>query len=182
VTQTSRFEQVVMPHMDAAFNLARWLCGNSHDAEDIAQEAVLRAFRFFDGLRGEDARAWLLKIVRNTYYSEWRRTRGHDHAAEFDEEIHTALDTHGDPESIHARRQEVRLVDEALALLPLEYREALVLREIEDLSYREIAEMLDIPMGTVMSRIARARRMLQERVRRAEINRRASTSPKLQSA
>ena len=182
VTQSRKFEQLVMPHMDAAFNLARWLCGNSHDAEDIAQEAMLRAFRFFDGLRGDDARAWLLKIVRNTYYSEWRRGRGHDDSTEFDEEIHTTLHTRDDPESIHSRMQDVKLLDAALAQLPVEYREALVLREIEDLSYKEIAGMLEIPIGTVMSRIARARRLLQERVMRTEIKARPRTSPKLQSA
>jgi RNA polymerase sigma-70 factor (ECF subfamily) len=165
----ARFEQVAMPHMDAVYNLARWLTGDAHDAQDVAQEAMLRAYRFFSGFRGEDARTWLLKIVRNTYYTQWRRVRAHDMPAEFDEELHSlgGDDTtpamgraDANPESIVARAEDVRLLDRALASLPVEFREALVLRELEDLSYKEIAAALDIPIGTVMSRIARGRRLL----------------------
>ncbi len=166
---TASFEQVAMPHLDAAYNLARWLAGNDHDAEDVTQEAMLRALRFFDGFRGGDARTWLLTIVRNTYYSHWRRARGRDEATEFDEELHSMGDdalrfaAHGaNPEHIHARTQDVKLLDRALGEIAAEYREALVLREIEDLSYQEISDVLAVPMGTVMSRISRGRRLLRE--------------------
>ena len=160
-----------MPHMDAAYNLARWLTGNGHEAEDVTQEALLRAYRFFASFRGEDARTWLLRIVRNTFYTEWRRARSRDESAEFDEEIHSLPDDDSlpamgradtNPESILARADEVRLLDRALEGLPVEYREVLVLREIEDLSYKQIAAALEIPIGTVMSRIARGRRLLAE--------------------
>jgi RNA polymerase sigma-70 factor, ECF subfamily len=172
VTKTDpalRFQQLVMPHMDAAYNLARWLAGNAHDAEDITQEAFLRAFKFFDSLRGDDAKMWLLKIVRNTFYSQWRRARGRDESTEFDEQIHSLGDGDGiagagraddNPEAILARGEDMRLLDRALDEIPVEYREALVLREIEDLSYKEIAAAMEVPIGTVMSRIARGRRLL----------------------
>jgi RNA polymerase sigma-70 factor (ECF subfamily) len=157
-----------MPHMDAAYNLARWLTGNSHDADDVVQEAFLRAFKFFETFRGEDARTWILKIVRNTFYTQWRRARSRDESAEFDEEQHSLggddeiPGAAANPESIVSSSQDIALLDRALGGLPEEFREALVLREIEDLSYKEIAATLDIPMGTVMSRIARARRLLLE--------------------
>jgi RNA polymerase sigma-70 factor (ECF subfamily) len=172
VTENQRaasFEQVAMPHLDAAYNLARWLAGNDHDAQDVTQEAMLRALRFFDGFRGGDARTWLLTIVRNTYYSHWRRARGRDEATEFDEELHSMGDdalrfaAHGaNPEHACARAQDVKLLDRALGEIPAEYREALVLREVEDLSYKEIADALAVPMGTVMSRISRGRGLLRE--------------------
>jgi RNA polymerase sigma-70 factor (ECF subfamily) len=165
--QAATFEQVAMPHLHAAYNLARWLAGNDHDAEDVTQEAMLRALRFFAGFRGGDARTWLLTIVRNTYYSHWRRARGRDAATEFDEEVHSldgdalGVAAHdANPERIYARTQDVKLLDRALGEIPAEYREALVLREIEDLSYKAIAELLAVPMGTVMSRISRGRRLL----------------------
>ena len=157
-----------MPHMDAAYNLARWLTGNSHDADDVVQEAFLRAFKFFDSFRGEDARTWILRIVRNTFYTQWRRARSRDESAEFDEEQHSLggddelPGAAANPESIVSSAQDIALLDRALGDLPEEFREAIVLREIEDLSYKEIAATLDIPMGTVMSRIARARRLLLE--------------------
>jgi len=157
-----------MPHMDAAYNLARWLTGNSHDADDVVQEAFLRAFKFFDTFRGDDARTWILKIVRNTFYTQWRRARSRDESAEFDEEQHSlggddaVPGAAANPESIVSSSQDIALLDRALGGLPEEFREALVLREIEDLSYKEIAATLDITMGTVMSRIARARRLLLE--------------------
>lgn len=157
-----------MPHMDAAYNLARWLTGNSHDADDVVQEAFLRAFKFFETFRGEDARTWILKIVRNTFYTQWRRARSRDESAEFDEEQHSLggddeiPGASANPEAIVSSAQDIALLDRALGELQEEFREALVLREIENLSYKEIAATLDIPMGTVMSRIARARRLLLE--------------------
>ena len=157
-----------MPHMDAAYNLARWLTGNTHDADDVVQEAFLRAFKFFASFRGEDARTWILRIVRNTFYTQWRRARSRDESTEFDEEQHSPggddeiPGSAANPESIVSSAQDIALLDRALGDLPDEFREAIVLREIEDLSYKEIAATLDIPMGTVMSRIARARRLLLE--------------------
>ena len=161
-----------MPHMKSAYNLARWLAGNDSDAEDITQEAFLRAFRFFDSFRGEDPRAWLLAIVRNTYYTQWRQARSSSESTAFEEEIHSlgdddSLNSFGrtgaaDPVSILSGRDDMRLLDRALEQLSIEYREALVLRELEDLSYKEIAATLDVPIGTVMSRIARGRRLLLE--------------------
>jgi RNA polymerase sigma factor (sigma-70 family) len=168
-TAVKTFNEVAMPHLDAAFNLARWLTGNSHDAEDVTQEAFLRAYKFFHTFRGDDARSWLLKIVRNTFYTFWRQDRRHDSDLEFDEDMHSAHDAsrpeascHADldPAGIVGRKEEIRLLDQALATLPTEFREALVLREIEDLSYKQIASALEIPIGTVMSRIARGRQLL----------------------
>jgi RNA polymerase sigma-70 factor (ECF subfamily) len=167
-TQRSRtFDEVAMPHLDAAYNLARWLCGNAEDAEDVTQEACMRAFRFIEGFRGGDARAWLLRIVRNTCYSRWRSERNRPGLVEFDEDLHGIADegvadasAANDPESLMLGAERVRLLDRALASLPEDFREALVLRELESLSYKEIAESLEIPIGTVMSRISRARRLL----------------------
>ena len=164
------FDEVAMPHLDAAYNLARWLCGNGEDADDITQEAFLRAFRFFHTFRGDDARTWILKIVRNTFYSFWRQGRRHGTALEFDEEIHSIEGeshfAHGfgrsdlDPESLLRNAQDIRMLERAIESLPVEFREALVLREIEELSYKQIAGALDIPIGTVMSRLARGRQLL----------------------
>ena len=167
---TLRFEQVVLPHLDAAYNLARWLTGNAHDADDVTQEACMRALRFFGTFRGGDARTWLLRIVRNTFYSLWRQGKRRETPLEFDEDLHSLPgDGAGplpfaqadlDPESLARRAEDMRLLDRALGEIPDEFREVLVLREIEDLSYKQVAEALEIPMGTVMSRISRARRML----------------------
>ncbi|MET0217933.1 MAG: sigma-70 family RNA polymerase sigma factor [Burkholderiales bacterium] len=174
-TRSERFQQVVLPHLHGAYNLARWLCRNDHDAEDIVQEACLRAFRFFDGFHGEDARAWLLTIVRNTTWTWLQQNRRHELSTPFDEQFHgpeegasvTILNQpDSNPESILAREDDRGLVNRALEMLPLEFREVLVLREMEDLSYREISEIASIPMGTVMSRLARARRLLGEHLRR----------------
>jgi RNA polymerase sigma factor (sigma-70 family) len=159
-----QFEDVAMMHLDAAFNLARWLTGNNHDAEDATQEAFLRAYTFFHTFRGDDARAWLLAIVRNTCHLQWRQ-RGRHGTVAFDEERHSTDDgapeaASWDPYAVAARNEALGLVDRALSALPLEFREAVLLREAEDLSYRQIAEALDVPIGTVMSRIARGRQMM----------------------
>jgi RNA polymerase sigma-70 factor (ECF subfamily) len=160
-----RFEELVMPHLDAAYNLARWLCGNPNDAEDVVQEAFMRAFRFFDTFRGDSARPWLLAIVRRTWYSEWRRRAPSHDMLEFDETMDdTTLDGWSaggeDPQALLIRDEDARHVHEALALLPVEYREVLILRELEEMGYREIAVVADVPIGTVMSRLARGRRKL----------------------
>src|SRR5215471_1204872 len=158
----ARFEQLVMPHLDAAYNLARWLVRNQHDAEDIVQEAYLRAFRFFGGYHGGDARAWLLKIVRNTSYTFLEKRRPGELVEEFDEKIHVPERDTTDVETALVQSVETRMLQDALAELPVNFREALVLRELEGMSYKEIAEIMDVPMGTVMSSLARGRAKLRE--------------------
>ncbi|AJX30906.1 RNA polymerase sigma factor [Burkholderia oklahomensis] len=163
--RSERFRALALPHLDAAYNLARWLCGNASDAEDIVQEACMRAFRFLDSCRGDNARPWLLTIVRHTWYTEWRRRANAREVASADvldvadspDDWHPAAE---DPLALLMRSEDVHRVNDALAKLPPEYREVLVLREMEDLSYREIAAIADVPVGTVMSRLARARRRL----------------------
>jgi RNA polymerase sigma factor (sigma-70 family) len=157
----SPFEQVVFPHMNAAYNLARWLTRNDHDAEDVVQDAYLRALRFFGGFRGDDARGWLLAIVRNTCYDFLRRRRPQEVTDAFDEEIHSAVDDDQTPETLLRRRADQVMVRQALERLPLAWREVVILRELEGLSYRQIADVADIKIGTVMSRLARARARLQ---------------------
>ena len=148
----------MLPHLDAAYNLARWLTRNDHDAQDVAQEAMLRAFRFFDGLRGEP-RPWLLAIVRNTCFDWLRAHRPADLAAIEDGVEDVDVET---PETLAARNLDRRMLNEAIAALPIQFREVLILRELEDLSYREIARIAGVPIGTVMSRLSRARRLLSE--------------------
>lgn len=160
-----RFETLVLPHMNSAFNVARWLTHNDQDAQDVVQEAYLRAFRFFDGFRGEDARAWLLSIVRNTFCTWYQQNRGHAaNTTMFEEEMHsleTSADGHDDsPEAMLIRGESQKRVHKALQALRLEYREVVVLRELEDLSYKEMATIVGIPIGTVMSRLGRGRQQL----------------------
>jgi RNA polymerase sigma factor (sigma-70 family) len=160
-----RFQQMALPHLDAAYNLARWLCGNANDADDVVQEAYLRAFRFFDTFRGDSMRPWLFAIVRRTWYTEWRRRASSEEVAEFDDtQDDTPLDGWAgggvDPETLAIQAQDAQRVHAALEQLPVEYREVLVLRELEELSYREIATIASVPVGTVMSRLARGRRKL----------------------
>ncbi|HEX4511458.1 MAG TPA: sigma-70 family RNA polymerase sigma factor [Burkholderiaceae bacterium] len=153
----------MLPHLDAAFNLARWLVRDAHDAEDVVQDAMVRALRHFDGLRGSDGRPWLLAIVRNAAWAWLRQKRPHETTELTDEVLETQLAQHGpdlNPETLAMRRRERQVLDAAIAGLPLVFREALILRELEDLAYREIAQVLDVPLGTVMSRLARARAML----------------------
>ena len=159
-----RFEQVILPHLDAAYNLARWLARSDPDAEDVVQEAYLRAFRFFEGFHGGDGRAWLLTIVRNVYYSLVGRSLAPEITTAFDEEIHSIPGDDLDPEKWALRRDESDQLQEAIEGLPQEAREVLVLRELEDLSYKEIAKIIEIPIGTVMSRLARARAALKARL------------------
>jgi len=157
-----RFELVVLPHLDAAYNLARWLIRSPADAEDVVQEACLRALRFFDGFRGGDSRAWLLKIVRNTCYSWVRKNRPTELSDEFDETVHSANALGEDAEAKLVSRANSEQVKKALEALPAGFREVLVLREIEELSYKEISDVTGVPMGTVMSSLSRARRRLRE--------------------
>jgi RNA polymerase sigma-70 factor (ECF subfamily) len=150
------FEETILPHLNSAYNLARWLTRNEDDAQDVVQEAYLRAFRFFDGFKGGDGRAWLLAVVRNTCLTWRRREKASLTAVPFDETAHA---------SDRAANAEAGLVEESrlgglrncIESLPLEYREVIILRELEELSYREIAETASVPIGTVMSRLARAR-------------------------
>jgi RNA polymerase sigma factor (sigma-70 family) len=158
-----RFEQTVLPHLDAAYNLARWLTRNDQDAQDVTQEACLRAFRFFDGYQGGNMRAWLLTIVRNTCYTWLHQNRASGSAVEFDEEIHSDESSGGtDPELQVLASADKETLHRALEELPDIFREALVLREIEGMSYREIADVTSVSLGTVMSRLARGRTRLRQ--------------------
>jgi RNA polymerase sigma-70 factor (ECF subfamily) len=164
--ELQRFERVVMPHLGAGYNLARWLTHNDHDAEDVVQEAYLRAVRSFDRYRGGDPRSWVLTIVRNTCYT-WLRQNRRTEAVPTggladDTWAEIPADPAGQPEVQFIRHADTQLLREALEHLPVEFREAFVLRELEGFSYKEIADIADIPLGTVMSRLARARKQLQQ--------------------
>jgi len=165
----ARFEQAILPHLDAAYNLARWLTRNEHDAEDVVQEAYLRAFKFFSGFHGADGRAWLLTIVRHTCYSWLDRNRGHELVGDFDAEVSEIESPGPNPEAILLESANQHLVRQALEALPVEFREVIILRELEGLSYKEIADLADLPIGTVMSRLARARKRLQQDLARAHV-------------
>jgi RNA polymerase sigma-70 factor (ECF subfamily) len=161
-TDPPNFEQDVLPHLDAAFNLARWLMRTEQDAQDVVQEAYLRAFRFFSGFHGGDARAWLMKIVRNTCYSWLRANRPLQDASELDENF-SAPDYHApNPEELLLQNDSGNLLHKALENLPASLREVLILREIEGMSYREIADITGVPLGTVMSSLSRARGRLRQ--------------------
>ncbi len=160
--ERARFEQVVLPHLHAAHNLARWLVRRQQDAEDVVQEAFLRAYRFFSGFHGGDARAWLLQIVRNTSYTWLQQNRPQESAAEFDEEMHSDTQTPVNPETLAIESANRERLNRALEELPPNFREVLVLRELEGCSYKEIAEITGIPIGTVMSSLSRARRRLAQ--------------------
>jgi RNA polymerase sigma-70 factor (ECF subfamily) len=161
-----RFETQVLPHLNAAYRFARWLAPSTSDADDLVQEAILRAYRGFDGLRGADAKAWLLTIVRNCHSTALRQEQRRALVPlpdENDEQDGYALiDAGPDPESASMLRDDQRSLEELIARLPEDYREALILREIEDLGYREIAAVTNVPIGTVMSRLARARGVLRK--------------------
>ena len=151
-----------MPHLDAAYNLARWLTRNPDDAKDMVQEAYLRAFKFFDALRSADSRAWLLTIVRNTCYTWLQQNRPRDLSTPFDEDIHSGESDSADPATLVLKSASHQMLKEALEELPAEFREVVVLRDLEGFSYKEIAEIAKIPPGTVMSRLARARERLKQ--------------------
>ena len=156
------FEAVMLPHLDAAHNLARWLLRNEEDAQDVVQEAYLRAFKSFGGFHGSNGRAWLLTIVRNTSYTLLKKNRVVDLTTPFDEEIHVSGHESVSPATILEHSENVELIKEAMDELPVQFREILALRHQEGLSYKEIAEIAQIPPGTVMSRLARARAKLRE--------------------
>jgi RNA polymerase sigma-70 factor (ECF subfamily) len=160
--QLPNFEQTVMPHLDAAYNLARWLMRNEQDAQDVAQEAYLRAFRFFSSFRGGDARAWLLKIVRNTCYTWLHANRPLQEASEFDENLFPSDSCAPNPEEVVLQNDSDALVRKALEMVPQNFREVLVLRELEGMSYKEIADITGMPIGTVMSSLSRARGRLRQ--------------------
>ena len=162
-----RFQEVVLVHLDAAYNLARWLTRNDHDADDAVQDACLRAFRSFDGFRGDSGRPWLLAIVRNSCYDFLRKSRGARMEETYEEDVHggegaasSTSGPFGDPEARLVQADLRRRIDAALDRLPVNFREVVVLRDIEDLSYREIAEIAAVPIGTVMSRLARGRKLM----------------------
>jgi len=159
--QLAHFEAALLPHLDAAYNLARWLTRHDQDAEDIVQEAYLRALRFFGGYQGQGGRAWLLKIVRNTYCTWAERQRPSAAALPFDEQLHVTDSAASPPDTALLQQANAELLRAALAELPTELREAIVLRELEGLSYKEIAGIVDAPLGTVMSRLSRGRQRLQ---------------------
>jgi RNA polymerase sigma-70 factor (ECF subfamily) len=158
--ELTAFNEAVLPHLDTAYNLARWLTRNDQDAEDVVQEASLRAFKYWKGFSGRDCRAWLLAIVRNTYYS-WVRQRSVQPEVTADGDIDEIDDGVLNPESVLLQNADRELLRAALEDLPVEFREAIVLREMEGLSYKEIADIAAVPIGTIMSRLARARKRLQ---------------------
>jgi RNA polymerase sigma factor (sigma-70 family) len=166
-TQKERFQAIILPHVNSAFNLACWLTRNRSDAEDVVQEACLRAFKFFGGFHGSDGRVWLLKIVRNTFYKLYQEKHAQQQHTAFDEDIHSFSAAHdgtmgatdNNPEALLLEKDCDRLIQQALASLPLEYREVVVMRELEELSYKEIASIVGIPIGTVMSRLGRGRKL-----------------------
>jgi RNA polymerase sigma-70 factor (ECF subfamily) len=155
------FDEVVLPHLDAAYRLARWLMGNEHDAQDVVQEASLRALRYFRTFRGGNGRGWFLRIVRNTCFG-WRAHGVQALTDPFDEERHSSTRPASDPETLLLRTDDVTLIDQAMRNLPERFRELLVLRELKGLSYRELADVIGIPIGTVMSSLSRARQAFRD--------------------
>jgi RNA polymerase sigma factor (sigma-70 family) len=158
-----QFEQATLPYLDAAYNLARWLTQDEHAAEDVVQEAFFRAARYFGSFRGGDGRAWLLSVVRRASF-DWLAKRRTQTAVVFNEEVHDPRDESLNPEFLAIRKCDQASVRKALDDLPPELRESIVLRELEGLSYKEIAAVTEVPIGTVMSRLSRGRRQLQWRL------------------
>ncbi len=158
--ELQRFERVVLPHLDDAYTLARYLLRDEHDAQDVVQEASLRALRYFDGYSGGDARAWLLAIVRNCSLTWRKRRRVDDRTVSFEDTTELAASEAEAPDAVAVQASEQARVQRAIAALPEDFREVIVLREVQDLSYREIGDVVGVPIGTVMSRLARARKRL----------------------
>lgn len=158
--EVGRFEAVVLPHLDDAYTLARYLLRDEHDAQDAVQDAALRAYRYFDGFRGGDARAWFLAIVRNCCLTWQRRHRADRHTVPLVDDHASVVEEPRAADALAIERSERAAIQRAVAALPVEYREVIVLREVQDLSYAQISEVLGVPIGTVMSRLARARRRL----------------------
>jgi len=158
-TSTANFEEVFMQHLDAAYNLARWLTRDPSDADDVVQEAYMRAFRFSDGFHGGDSRSWILKIVRNTCFTWLKKNRSHELVYELEEDQHEAPTSN--PEELLLERADRKILKDLLNDLPAAYKEIIVLRDLEGLSYKEISSVTELPIGTVMSRLARARKKLQ---------------------
>jgi RNA polymerase sigma factor (sigma-70 family) len=158
----AEFEHTVLPYLDAAYNLAHWIMNNDQDAEDMVQEAYLRAYKYFSGFHGTNSRAWLLSIVRNTCYTWLRENRTAEFATELDEDFYDHDNELSNPEALLQQYLNQALVRKALEELPVRLREIIVLRELEGLSYKEIASIAEIPMGTVMSRLARAHQQLKQ--------------------
>ena len=162
MSQRHQLESEVLPHLDAAYNLARWLARDPHDAEDVLQDACVRALRYIDSLRGGNGKAWFLTIVRNAFYDWVERNRPMEIVRDATDVLDTAADAGAaDPLAGTMRKADARVLADALAVLPLQFREVIILRELEDLSYREIAGVVGVPVGTVMSRLARGRAMLR---------------------
>jgi RNA polymerase sigma-70 factor, ECF subfamily len=176
----ARFEAVAMPHLDAAYALARWLTRNDADAADVVQEAFLRAFRYFDSYRGEDAKSWVLKIVRRTCYTWLERNRPADVVSlEAEEEFGNAVATSAiDTEALLESRSNLRLLDRLIEALPAPLRETIILRELHEIGYRDIAEVTGVPIGTVMSRLHRARALLLRAWDTTDVGERAGRQPR----
>jgi RNA polymerase sigma-70 factor (ECF subfamily) len=162
MSRAKMFEEIMLPHLDAAHNLARWLTRNDEDARDVVQEAYLRAFRFFDGYRGGDGKAWLLEIVRNSCRTWQRRQARSASAVPFDEAAHTGDAPPPNAEEKLAGEENLGLLRNCIDALPDQFREVLVLRELEEMSYRDIAALCGLAIGTVMSRLSRARKRLED--------------------
>jgi len=161
----------LLSHLNAAYNLARWLTRNNADAEDLVQEAYLRAIKHFSSFHGGDSRPWLLAIVRNTFYTWLQQNRAPEQRIPFDEEIHSAEENHPNPEALLLQKANNQLVRQAIEALPAEFREVIVLRELEGLSYKQIADVTETPVGTVMSRLARARKRLEQNLSQSRVQR-----------
>ncbi len=158
------FEQTILPHLDAAYNLARWIMNNDQDAEDMVQEAYLRAYKYFSSFQGANSRSWLLTIVRNTCYTWLRQNRANALTVELEEDVYDSECDAFNPEALFQHHDKNELIRRALKEIPIEYREVIILRELEEFSYKEIASIAGIPIGTVMSRLARAHQKLKQRL------------------
>src|SRR5581483_8401497 len=161
-SQLDIFEEIVLPHLNAAYNLARWLTRNDQDAQDVVQESYLRALRFFDSYRGGDGKAWLLAVVRNTCRTWQRRQNRETGAVPFDEFVHSDDRPAHDQEQTLVESEKAGVLRKCIENLPVDFREVLIMRELEEMSYQEIADVTGLPLGTVMSRLSRARKRLEE--------------------